>query len=89
MVDKVFLIRTGTAPVAIHGNVRLSQTSCLLHPGFSPLLKKISTLSDKHLHEGILPLLKSSFVSKTLFYAEKIQKQGILSYSKIPFSLKS
>ena len=35
---------------------RLSQTSCLLHPAYSPLLKKISTLSDKHLPEGI-PLL--------------------------------
>ena len=88
-VDKVYLIRTGTALGDIHVAGRLSQTSCLLHPDGSPLLKKISTLSDKHLHEGILPLLKSSFVSKTLFYAEKIQKQGILSYSKIPFSLKS
>ena len=33
-VDKMFLIRTGTAPGDIHVADRLSQTSCLLHPDF-------------------------------------------------------
>ena len=55
-VDQVFLIQTGTAPGDIHVADRLSQTSCLLHPDYSPLLKKISTLSDRHLHEDLLPL---------------------------------
>ena len=53
-VDKVFLIRTGTALGDIHVAGRLSQTSCLLRPDYSPLLKKISTLSDRHMHEGLL-----------------------------------
>ena len=34
------LIRTGTAPVAIHGNVRLSRTSCSLHPVFQHFSRK-------------------------------------------------
>ena len=55
-VDKVFLIRTGTAPGDIHVAGRLSRTSCSRHPDDSPLLKKISTLSDRHLQEGLLPL---------------------------------
>ena len=55
-VDKVFLIQTGTAPGDIHVAVRLSQTSCLLHPDYSPPLKKISILSDRHLPEGLLSL---------------------------------
>ncbi len=55
-VDIVFLIRTGTALGDIHVAGRLSRTSCSLHPDDSPLLKKISTLSDRHLHEGLLPL---------------------------------
>ena len=55
-VDKVYLIRTGTALGDIHVAGRLSQTSCLLHPDDSPLLKKISTRSDRHLPEGLLPL---------------------------------
>lgn len=55
-VDNVFLIRTGTAPGNIHVTDRLSQTSCLLRPDYAPLLKKISTLSDRHLHEGHLLL---------------------------------
>ena len=55
-VDKVYLIRTGTALGDIHVAGRLSRTSCSLHPDYSPLLKKISTLSDRHLPEGLLPL---------------------------------
>ena len=55
-VDQVFLIQTGTAPGDIHVADRLSQTSCLLHPDFLPQVKKISTLSDRHLPEGFLPL---------------------------------
>ena len=58
-VDKVYLIRTGTAPGDIHVAGRLSRTSCSLHPDYSPLLKKISTLSDRHLPEGLLPLWNS------------------------------
>ena len=34
------LIRTGTAPVAIHGNIRLSWTSCSLHPVFQHFSRK-------------------------------------------------
>ena len=34
------LIRTGTAPVAIHGNIRLSRTSCSLHPVFQHFSRK-------------------------------------------------
>ncbi len=59
-VDQVFLIQTGTAPGDIHVAERLSQTSCLLHPDFLPQVKKISTLSDRHLPEGFLPLRESS-----------------------------
>ena len=55
-VDKVYLIRTGTALGDIHVAGRLSQTSCLLHPDGSPLLKKISTRSDRHLPEDLLLL---------------------------------
>ena len=55
-VDQVFLIQTGTAPGDIHVADRLSQTSCLFHPDFLPQVKKISTLSDRHLPEGLLPL---------------------------------
>ena len=55
-VDKVYLIRTGTALGDIHVAGRLSQTSCLLHPDDSPLLKKISTRSDRYLPEDLLPL---------------------------------
>ena len=55
-LDKVYLIRTGTTLGDIHVAGRLSRTSCSLHPDDSPLLKKISTLSDRHLPEGLLPL---------------------------------
>ena len=55
-VDQVFLIQTGTAPGDIHVADRLSQTSCLLHADFLPQVTKISTLSDRHLPEGFLPL---------------------------------
>ena len=34
------LNRTGTAPVAIHGNVRLSRTSCSLHPDVQHFSRK-------------------------------------------------
>ena len=55
-VDQAYFIRTGTALGDIHVAGRLSRTSCSLHPDYSPLLKKISTLSDRHLPEGLLPL---------------------------------
>ena len=55
-LDKVFLIRTGTALGDIHVAGRLSRTSCSLHPDSLPMLKKISTLSDRHLPEDLLPL---------------------------------
>ena len=38
--DTAVLIRTGTAPVAIHGNVRLSRTSCSLHPVYQHFSRK-------------------------------------------------
>ena len=53
-VDIVSQIRTGTALGDIHVADRLSRTSCSLHPESWPLLKGISTLSDKQLPEGIL-----------------------------------
>ena len=34
------LIRTGTAPVAIHGNIRMPWTSCSLHPVFQHFSRK-------------------------------------------------
>ena len=71
-VDKVYLIRTGTALGDIHVAGRLSQTSCLLHPDFLPQVKKISTLSDRHLPEGFLPLrefcFRNFFVRNSLFW---------------------
>ena len=99
-VDKVYLIRTGTALGDIHVAGRLSQTSCLLHPDGSPLLKKISTRSDRHLPEGLLPLREFVwfaniyspfpgvlFVFKTPISAKKIQKYEILICKKSLFSL--
>ena len=80
-VDQVFLIQTGTAPGDIHVAGRLSQTSCLLHPDFLPQVKKISTLSDRHLPEGVL------FVFKTPISTKKIQKHKILLCKKSLFSL--
>ena len=53
-VDRVSQIRTGTALGDIHVADRLSRTSCSLHPESWPLLKGISTLSDKQLPEGLL-----------------------------------
>ena len=70
-VDKVYLIRTGTALGDIHVADRLSQTSCLLHPDFLPQVKKISTLSDRHLPEGFLPLREFCLYSKRQFLRKK------------------
>ena len=53
-VDIVYGIGTGTALGDIHVADRLSRTSCSRHPVSQPLLKGISTLSDKQLPEGIL-----------------------------------
>ena len=54
-VDKVFLIRTGTAPVAIHGNVRLSRTSCSLHPVFLHFSRKYHHLPTNILGRTFRP----------------------------------
>ena len=70
-VDQVFLIQTGTAPGDIHVADRLSQTSCLLHPDGSPLLKKISTRSDRHLPEGLLLLREFCLYLKRQFLRKK------------------
>ena len=70
-VDQVFLIQTGTAPVDRHVADRLSQTSCLLHPDFLPQVKKISTLSERHLPEGFLPLREFCLYSKRQFLRKK------------------
>ena len=70
-VDQVFLIQTGTAPGDIHVADRLSQTSCLLHPDFLSQVKKISTLSDRHLPEGFLPLREFCLYSKRQFLRKK------------------
>ena len=76
-VDKVYLIRTGTALGDIHVAGRLSRTSCSLHPDYSPLLKKISTLSDRHLPEGLLPLREFC-----LSIPLKISKQNEIVFKK-------
>ena len=86
-VDQVFLIQTGTALGDIHVADRLSQTSCLLHPDDSPLFKKISTRSDRHLPEGFLPLREFCLYSKRQFLRKKIQKHKILLCKKSLFSL--
>ena len=70
-VDQVFLIQTGTAPGDIHVADRMSQTSCLFHPDFLPQVKKISTLSDRHLPEGLLPLREFCLYSKRQFLRKK------------------
>ena len=70
-VDQVFFIQTGTAPGDIHVADRLSQTSCLFHPDFLPQVKKISTLSDRHLPEGFLPLREFCLYSKRQFLRKK------------------
>lgn len=70
-VDKVYLIRTGTALGDIHVAGRLSQTSCLLHPDDSPLLKKISTRSDRHLPEDLLLLREFCLYLKRQFLRKK------------------
>ena len=73
-VDKVYLIRTGTALGDIHVAGRLSQTSCLLHPDGSPLLKKISTRSDRHLPEDLLLLREFCLYLKRQFLRKKYKK---------------
>jgi len=86
-VDKVYLIRTGTALGDIHVAGRLSQTSCLLHPDGSPLLKKISTRSDRHLPEDLLLLrefclyLKRQLGQFTRNYTQTT-KRGLLTTNK-------
>ena len=60
-----------TAPGDIHVADRLPQTSCLLHPDFLPQVKKISTLSDRHLPEGFLPLREFCLYSKRQFLRKK------------------
>ena len=70
-VDQVFLIQTGTAPGDIHVADPPSQTSCLLHPDFLPQVKKISTLSERHLPEGFLPLREFCLYSKRQFLRKK------------------
>ena len=86
-VDQVFLIQTGTAPGDIHVADRLSQTSCLFHPDFLPQVKKISTLSDRHLPEGLSATSGVLFVFKTPISTKKIQKHKILLCKKSLFSL--
>ena len=49
------LNRTGTAPVAIHGNVRLSRTSCSLHPVFLHFSRKYHHLPTNILGRTFRP----------------------------------
>ena len=79
--DSFVLLNTGTPTRTIRSADRLSQTSCLFHPDFLPQVKKISTLSDRHLPEGVL------FVFKTPISTKKIQKHKILLCKKSLFSL--
>ena len=53
--DTAVLIRTGTAPVAIHGNVRLSRTSCSLHPVFLHFSRKYHHLPTNILGRTFRP----------------------------------
>ena len=77
-VDKVYLIRTGTALGDIHVAGRLSQTSCLLHPDGSPLLKKISTRSDRHLPEDLLLLREFCLYLKRQLLRKKYKNMKFL-----------
>ena len=52
----------------------MSQTSCLFHPDFLPQVKKISTLSDRHLPECFLPLREFCLYSKRQFLRKKYKK---------------
>ena len=84
-VDKVYLIRTGTALGDIHVAGRLSQTSCLLHPDGSPLLKKISTRSDRHLPEGLLLLREFCLYLKRQFLRKKYKNMKFLYVKSLYF----
>ena len=84
-VDKVYLIRTGTALGDIHVAGRLSQTSCLLHPDDSPLLKKISTRSDRHLPEGLLLLREFCLYLKRQFLRKKYKNMKFLYVKSLYF----
>ena len=53
--DTAVLIRTGTASVAIHGNVRLSRTSCSLHPVFLHFSRKYHHLPTNILGRTFRP----------------------------------
>ena len=69
--DSFVLLNTGTPTRTIRSADRLSQTSCLLHPDDSPLLKKISTRSDRHLPEGLLLLREFCLYLKRQFLRKK------------------
>ena len=84
-VDKVYLIRTGTALGDIHVAGRLSQTSCLLHPDGSPLLKKISTRSDRHLPEDLLLLREFCLYLKRQFLRKKYKNMKFLYVKSLYF----
>ena len=84
-VDKVYLIRTGTALGDIHVAGRLSQTSCLLHPDGSPLLKKISTRSDRHLPEDLLLLREFCLYLKRPISAKKYKNVKFLYVKSLYF----
>ena len=84
-VDKVYLIRTGTALGDIHVAGRLSQTSCLLHPDDSPLLKKISTRSDRHLPEDLLLLREFCLYLKRQFLRKKYKNMKFLYVKSLYF----
>ena len=73
LIHILFLIQTGTAPGDIHVADRLSQTSCLFHPDFLPQVKKISTLSDRHLPAKAVNVKVAAYTASA---KEKIEKAG-------------
>ena len=83
--DSFVLLNTGTPTRTIRSADRLSQTSCLLHPDGSPLLKKISTRSDRHLPEDLLLLREFCLYLKRQFLRKKYKNMKFLYVKSLYF----
>ena len=83
--DSFVLLNTVTPTRTIRSADRLSQTSCLLHPDGSPLLKKISTRSDRHLPEDLLLLREFCLYLKRQFLRKKYKNMKFLYVKSLYF----
>ena len=81
------LNRTGTAPVAIHGNVRLSRTSCSLHPVFLHFSRKYHHLPTNIFGRTFRPPWRSVFWVYTEKMSCEILKLLQITHKKMNMGL--